>query len=183
MTPAGLVGLRLAATVAHFLPSLRVRIRHQGTTLLEVARVPGGPGPAISPCAFRAAVAKAHQQVQIGVRLAFMGLDHGVQPAVDIGVRTGDAVLPGGIYRVTVGDDTIHGFATTLSARSCRSALVSLPELGRPLRLHHDPATDVSFVHTSTPTAAAPPDAAHLEPVMGALLVEEVERVLAGTTA
>lgn len=179
MTPRGMAAMRIAATLAHALPTLRVRLRHRGETLLHVLAHPAGTtGPAISACAFRRAVAAAHEQSRHGGRVAFMGLPAGEEPAVDIGVRTGDAALPGGVYRVTLGGATIHGFATTLPVRRCRSVLERLPDTGHTVRLHHDAATEVTFVHTVTPTADAPAGADHLAPALEALLADEVAHEL-----
>lgn len=173
-----MAAMRIAATLAHSLPNLRVRIRHDRDSLLEVAHPATATGPAMGACMFRRAVACAYEQSKGGVQLAFMGLRAGEEPAIDIGVPPGDAALPGGVYRVTVGDQTVHGFATTLSARHCREVLEALPDSGHVVRLHHDVATEVTFVHTVTANADAPADAAHLAPALEALLADEVVREL-----
>ena len=181
MTPAGMASMRIAATLAHVLPPLRVRIRHHGETLLEVVAHPAGAtGPAIGACAFRRAVACAHEHSKHGHRLAFMGVPADEEPAIDIGVRPGDEALPGGVYRVAVGDQTVHGFATTLLPRHCREVLEGLADGGHVVRLHHDVATEVTFVHTVTTTADAPSDAAHLASALEAVLADEVVRELVG---
>jgi hypothetical protein len=174
-----MAAMRIAATLAHALPSVRVRIRHADRTLLEIGHPSQAQGPALGPCAFRRAVATAHEQAKDGRRLAFMGLPDEVAPAVDIGVLPGDEALPGGIYRVTVGDRTVHGFATTLPARRCREVLRDLPEGEHVIRLHHDSATEVTFVHTVIATHDAPIDGSHLEPLVEALLADEVAHELA----
>lgn len=174
-----MAAMRIAATLAHVLPSLRVRVRNHHETLLEVAHPAEATGPAIGACAFRRAVACAHEQSKRGVRMAFMGLPAGEEPMIDVGVRPGDAALPGGVYRVTAGDQTIHGFATTLAARHCRQVLEALPDAGHVVRLHHDAATEVTFVHTVIANPDAPTDAAHLAPALEALLAAEVVRELA----
>ena len=170
--------LRIAATLAHALPTLRVRIRHGERTLLEVAHPGDSSGPAMGACAFRRAVACAHEQTKRGQRLAFMGFAEDMEPAIDIGVRPGDATLPGGIYRVAVGDEVIHGFATTLPARRCRELVAERSNVDRPVRLHHDAATEVTFVHT-VDSRDAPVDMSHLEHLLGALWADEVVRELA----
>jgi hypothetical protein len=181
MSPTGMAAMRIAASLAHALPPLRVRLRHDDRTLLEVAHPAEASGPAIGACAFRRAVGCAHEQSKRGVRLRFMGLPEGVEPAVDIGVRTGDAALPGGVYRVAVGDETIHGFATTLPVRRCRAVLEELPDNGHVVRLHHDVLTEVTFVHTVTAAVDAPADAAHLTDALEALLADEVVHELVGS--
>lgn len=175
-----MAAMRMAATLAHVLPSVRVRVRDRRATLLEVSHPANASGPAIGACAFRRAVACAHEQAKAGVRLGFMGLPDGDEPEIDIGVRPGDAALPGGVYRVTVGDQTLHGFATTLPVRQCREVLEGLPDMGHVVRLHHDAATEVTFVHTVTANVDAPADAAHLALALEALIADEVVRELAG---
>jgi hypothetical protein len=179
MTPNAMAAMRIAATLAHALPSVRVRIRHADRTLLEIGHPSQAQGPALGPCAFRRAVASAHEQAKGGRRLAFMGLPDDVAPAIDIGVLPGDESLPGGIYRVSVGDQTVHGFATTLPARRCREVLRDLPEGVHVIRLHHDSATEVTFVHTVIASSQAPADGRHLEPLLEALLAHEVQHELA----
>lgn len=174
-----MAAMRIAATLAHALPSVRLRIRQHDTILLEVAHPSEASGPAVGPCVFRRAVACAHQQSKDGVGLSFMGLAADEEPAIDMGVRAGDATLPGGIVRVEVGDSTVHGFGTTLSARHCRAVLEGLPDAGFVVRLHHDVATEVTFVHTVIPTADAPIDGAHLGAALEALLADEVVHELA----
>lgn len=147
MTLTGIAALRIAATLAHALPGVSIRLRDGQRTLLVVADAADASGQAIGPCAFRMAVARAHEHIKSGARLAFMDLPEGVEPAVDVGVRTGDRALPGGIYRVSVGDRTIHGFATTLPPRRCRRLLDGAVS-SEALRLHHDAATEVTLVHT-----------------------------------
>lgn len=174
MTPEGMAALRRAATLVHGLPGLRVRLRDGHRTLLEVARPPLPAGPVIGPCAFRAAVARAHEQLKGGARLTLMGLPEHVAPAVDVGVRRGDAALPGGIYRIAVGNAEVHAFATTLAPRGCRDLLDRHGGhvAGLPVRLHHDAATEVTVVHTVGERSTRDP--AHLE---------QLEALLAGFVA
>lgn len=139
--------MRLAATVAHALPGVRLRLRDGERTLVEVARSPVPAEQVISPCAFRNAVSRAHCQLGAGHRLRFLGLDEGVAPAIDIAVASSDRIQPGGLYRVAVGGAQIHAFATTLSARSCRAILAVDQLRDGGLTLHLDPATDVTIVH------------------------------------
>lgn len=183
MTPAGMVALRIAATLAHALPGLRVRIRDGHRTLVEIAHPAHATGPAIGPCAFRMAVARAHEEIKAGARLAFMGLPAGAEPAVDIGVRSGDQSLPGGICRLSVGDQTVHGFATTLSPRQCRNILArdELPMAVEAVRLHYDAATEITLVHTVSQTELpAEGDRRLLEEVLVAFVADEVLHELAG---
>lgn len=172
-----MMAMRVAATLAHGLPTIRVRIRHEDRTLLEVAN-PSEAGAAVGACAFRRAVACAHEQTKRGLRIGFMGLPEGADPAVDVGVRRGDAVLPGGIYRVAMRDDVVHGFVTTLPPRQCRPIIESLPD-DRVIRLHYDAATEATLVHTVLPRGEARDHGVHLEPLLAALVADEVLHELA----
>lgn len=181
MSPAGMAAMRMAATLAHALPTLRVRIRYGTATLLEVSHHNADADDVVGACAFRRAVACAHEQSKQGVRLGFLGVPTEHDPAIDVGVRANDASLPGGVYRVTIGNETIHGFVTTLPLRRCRAVLEALPDEGPDHRLHHDAATEVTFVHTVLDAEVAPPDAARLMPALEALLAEEMVRDLEAT--
>lgn len=181
MTPAGMAAMRIAATLAHVLPGVRVRLHHGSLTLLDVGHPDPAPPGAVDACTFRRAVACAHERGKRGISVRFAGLAPGADPAVDIGIPTGDAALPGGVYRVRLGTVTVHGFATTLPLRHCRLVLEALPDTGHVVRLHHDAATEVTFVHTVSPTVDAPAGAAHLAPALEALFADEVVRELAET--
>lgn len=176
MTPAGMVALRMAATLVHGLPGLRVRLRDGERTLLEVAHPAHASGPAMGPCSFRRAVACGHEHLKAGSRLAFMGLPEGIEPAVDIGVGPGDRALPGGIYRVAFGEQTVHGFATTLPPRWCRELLGERVTGTGPetVRLHHDAATEITFVHTVCEPRMADMHHRRMEDVLGAFVADEV---------
>lgn len=179
MTPTGIAALRIAATLVHALPGISVRLRDGQRTLLKVADPADASGRAMGPCAFRMAVARAHEQIKSGARLAFMDLPEGVEPAVDIGVRSGDRALPGGIYRVRVGDQTIHGFATTLPPRRCRRLLHGAVS-SEALRLHHDAATEITLVHTAGDWGLAATEHYHLlEDALATCVTEELLHDLA----
>ncbi|MBW3669019.1 MAG: hypothetical protein KY443_07370 [Actinobacteria bacterium] len=172
-----MAALRLAATMAHCLPGVRLRVRDGDRTLLTVARPPfDEDGPVVGPCVFRRVVGRAHEQLKAGTCLSFMGLAADVDPAVDAGVRPGDAVLPGGIHRVRVGDGIVHAFATTLPARHCRSVL----DRGHwgDVHLHGDVATEVTLVHTVTHDGATTSAPASLEELLAALVADEVVHAL-----
>lgn len=175
-----MAALRSAATLAHVLPTLRLRIRRGAETLLEIGHPSTAAGPVLSPCAFRRAVAGAHGQAKQGLRPGLLGLPADEEPAIDVGVRGGDATLPGGVYRVTIGEQTIHGFVTTLSPSHCRAVLEDRAPADVVIRLRPDPATEVTFVHTVHPTGDAPSDGSHLQRAIEALLADEVVHELVG---
>lgn len=177
MTTQGMAALRLAATVAHCLPGVRLRVRDGDRTLLTVARPPfDADDTVVGPCVFRRVVGRAHERVKAGTSLSFMGLAPGVDPSVDTGVRPGDAVLPGGIHRVRVGDGIVHAFATTLPARHCRSVL-DQGDWGE-VHLHGDAATEVTLVHTvrRREVTCTPPSA--LQELLAVLVADEVVHAL-----
>lgn len=171
--------MRLAATLAHALPGVRLRLRDGDATLLEVARPPLPPGHVVGPCAFRNAVARAHHQLVAGVRLQFLGLAEGRAPTIDVGVRAGDRILPGGIYRVAVDDAQVHAFATTLAPRVCRSIIASRSPDAADLRVHHDAATDVTLVHDVRHLAGGEGAPAALEDVLAGCIADEIAADLA----
>jgi hypothetical protein len=177
-----MLAFRRAATLAHALPALRVRVRAGVSTVLDVGRPPPEDGPAIGPCAFRMAVARAHEQIKGGARLTFLGLPEDAALSVSIGVRAGDAALPGGIYRVAVDDHYLHAFATTLTPRRCRTVLDQRGDhvAGSPVRLHHDVATEVTVVHSLGPAGPLDPHRRdQLEDLLAGFAVDEVVDELA----
>lgn len=194
MTRPGMVGFRSAATLAHALPNVRLRIRERDRVLLEVARppLPPGPWPVVTPCAFHAAVAQAYLRVKAGQRLTFLGLPDAVEVAIDVGLLVGDAVLPGDIYRLAAGEAVLHLFATTLEIRRCRGILA---EWGRRahqetpsetddvrIGLHHDPATDISLVYVTSPGGEAAPGRELTEDLLAAFAAAELVEDAVGCT-
>src|SRR5262245_8903630 len=93
--------LRVAATLAPTLPRVRARVRAGDRGLLDVrgwrdvrgraAEAPPGAPRVLTPCAFRAAVADAHQRHRAGERFTFLHLGAGVEPAIDIATPPGGA--------------------------------------------------------------------------------------------
>lgn len=146
-----LVAMRLTATIAHALPDVRLRLRDGDRTLLEVVRTDAPADGVVTPCAFRAAVARAHRLLEAGERLRFLGLGEGEAPAIDVAVAPGGAIHAGGLYVVPHADGHLHAFATTLEPAACRTVV------GTEASLHHDAATDVTIVHRVEPTAEVAP--------------------------
>jgi hypothetical protein len=164
--------LRRAATLCHAVPAMRVRVRHGGQTLLEISREHGHDAPVgdgtlhLPPCAFRVAVGRAHQMREDGRTMAFLGLDPGEAPSIEIGLPCGGEAWPGGIYQVLEGRRFLYLFATTLPLDRCRDLLAegdvddvvaSHPSVDGATRigLHADDATDVTLVHTDAPLGAS----------------------------
>ena len=118
----GMVALRTGATLAYALPSVRLRIRCAGRVLVEVRRPPFADRstdrpPVVASCAFRRAVASAHQRWSAGERLSFLGLPPGCPPTIEVGLAPGERCLPGDVYRVPWGST-----GSTCSPRPCRSS-------------------------------------------------------------
>lgn len=161
MTPATMATLRLAATVAHALPGVGLRLRNGGCTILEVSGAPCSSPRTMSPCAFRMAVARAHQLAHTAARLGSLRFLSGEDLALDIRVSSGDRIWPSGTYRIGVGDGYVHGFATTLAPRHCRRLISQSADTGAlpagldGVGLHLDAATEVTLVHAVTPVGHA----------------------------
>lgn len=191
MTRQGMVGLRRAATVAHAFPGVRLRLREGERTLLEVSRGPTALRASLGPCAFRRMVARAHEELEAGRSVSFLGLAPGTDPVIDVGVRTGDLAHPDGLCRFAVGEVDIHVFATLLSPRRCREVLADRstsicrhPSATDSARFHRDAATAITLVHAVTPRGG---DAVErpvlLEDLMFGCAVEEVVQVLGGAAS
>lgn len=182
MTPAGMASLRLAASVAHALPGVQLRLRDGGRTVLVVAGPGLGAGVAMSPCEFRMTVARAHAIAVAETPTEW--LLRAPKLTVDVAVRRGDHAWPDGLYRIAVGGVHVHGFATTLAPRQCRDLVSEQPAaewLGarQNVRLYHDAATAVTLVHTSTPTSLAFERPEALECLLGRAVAEEAISELA----
>ena len=159
ITSDGMRALRVSATMAHAVPALRIRLRDDAGTRVEVAAQPSGAATTgrtgalrLTPCEYRMAVGRAwglHGDGQ-PVRL----LDLQGDPAVDVGVPAGGATLASGIHRVPFGGRHLYVSATTLCLEAIHEAvagdgpdddLESLAEVwGIGLRV--DCATDVTVV-------------------------------------
>lgn len=171
LTDEGLASLRMAATLALTLPTVRLRIESPTAVLAEVGWHLDGP---LKPCAFRMAVGRAWNQRRQGVHVDFCGLGD-ARPVITISVAPGERVLPGDIYQVRAeGGGWHHVVPTLLSPEACHTVL-GLD--GPPLSFHDDPVTGVTLVHAETeePDLDRPPHLArYLTAIRGRLLAEEV---------
>lgn len=118
ISTTGLAALRIAATLTHSLPRVRARILAADQLLLEVA-APGSVAVpalarAVTPCAFRGAVARAHQATLLGNRLSFLHLPAGAAITIELEVPPCGVARPGGIYRVPLAGRWLWATATTL---------------------------------------------------------------------
>lgn len=203
ISAAGFGALRVAATLAHTVPGLRVRLRDAHRVRAVVARPPVGEDatgtvgasgagatvdgvPRLSPCGFRKAVVEAALLHQAGRSLAL--LDLATDPAVDIGVPADGRSWPGGIYRVPLEGRWLYAFATTLDATSCH-------DVGRPivdaagtvsqldaLGMRGDAETGVTVLYAESSTTLTPVDELRvrtlLEELLACFTAEELVRGL-----
>ena len=177
LTDDGLTFLRMSATLALTLPTIRVRIDSPTRTLCEVGwhfEEPFGDGVRLRPCAFRVAVGRAWNQRKEGLDVDFCGLDD-AEPIITIGVAPGERVLPGDIFQVRAENGGWHHVLPTLLSPEGCHAVLGLD--GPPLSFHDDPVTGVTLVHTQTDSPdpdRLPHLVAHLTALRGRLLAEEL---------
>ena len=196
ISPAALGALRVAATLTHLLPGLRARVRLGEVPLVDVLLpAPGEAGDqlaprVLSPCAFRSAVAHAHQRHLAGERLSFLNLPAGVDPAIDLATPPGGTHRPGGLYRVRVADRWLWAFATTLDATVAhdlgRSVVEETPLDGelRALGIRPDAATGVGIAYAETTAAAGSAAEAAVIDLLESLLARwTAHELMTGSTA
>ncbi len=150
MTRYGMNGLRTAATLAHAIPGLAVRLRHGDRTLLTSCRppAPAGEGEWLPPCAFRATVGAALDHVRAGRTIGVLGLEPGVDPRVELGGAGGTTIHTGGIVSAVHEHRFVHAFATLLAPGKARAVMESRQTSH--LAVHYDEVTDVSLVYTES---------------------------------
>jgi|GEM_PF-3309070 len=177
LTDDGLASLRMAATLALTLPTVRVRIASPTGVLAAVGwRLDEAAADAmrLPPCAFRMAVGRAWQQRRQGGVVDFCGLGD-ARPEITVTVAPGERVLPGDIYQVRAQSGGWHHVVPTLLSPEACHTVLGLD--GPPLAFHDDPVTGVTLVHTETGDADLdrPPHLVpHLTAIRGRLLAEEV---------
>lgn len=179
---AGFAALRVAATLTHTVPDLRVRLRDGDRVRAVVARpAPGDAAPAdrdgvahLSPCGFRKAVVEASLLARSGRSLAL--LDLVADPAIDIGVPADGRSWPGGIYRVPLEQRWLYAFATTLDAEVCAEVgrpvvddAGPLPEL-EALGMRGDTDTGVTVLYAEAASALTPVDELRVRSLLESLL-------------
>lgn len=177
LTDDGLASLRMAATLALTLPTVRVRIAAPTRVLAEIGwqlDEPCGEAARLRPCAFRMAVGRAWNQRRNGVEVDFCGLGDN-RPLITVAVGPGERILPGDIYQVrSEAGGWHHVLPTLLPPEGCNTVLGLH---GPPLQFHDDPVTGVTLVHTETDDPdpdRLPHLAPHLTAIRGRLLAEEL---------
>ena len=179
----GLGALRVAATLAHTLPGLALRVEAGGRHLLAVGRSgdDGSGGPRCTPCGFRTAVGRAHRRHRAGERLAFLDLPEGTEPDLLADLPEGGAVRPGGLHRVPSSGRWLWAFATTVPVDVAREVGAPVAAAAPPLAagdlvgLRWDELTEVTVAYAET--SARPGTAAE------AAVVDLLEQLLAACTA
>lgn len=152
MTRYGMNGLRTAATLAHAMPGVAVRLRHDDRTLLTSCRppAPAGDGEWLPPCAFRATVGAALDHIRAGRTIGVLGLAPGIDPRVELGGGCGTKIHTGGIVSAVHEQRFVHAFATLLAPAKVRAVMESSGNSH--LAVHYDEVTDVSLVFTESAT-------------------------------
>jgi len=156
MTDEALTALRIAATLAHTIPLVRVRVRDLDRVLVDVAPH-GTPLPidaivSATPCGFRSAVIDAWARTQAGQRLALLDLPPDGDPSIEIGLPPCGRTFAGGIHRVSLEGRYLYAFASAIPIDEARAEMTELAaDHDQPigmtgLGLRHDELTDVCVV-------------------------------------
>ena len=124
MTPFGIRQLQVAATLAHSIPGVTLRLRSGSDPLLHVGDEPHGCGARwISACAMRRSVIDMLHTSGPDRRVAFLHLPEGEDPAIDLGAGERCRIHPGGIVTALAHGRIVHAFATTLNSVQARAAV------------------------------------------------------------
>ena len=160
ITDRTLADLRTAAALALLVPGIGVSVRVEDRVVVEAGRPPFGASehPVLPVCAFHRSVVRAHDLRKSGTRVDMVGLDGGVEPAVEL--RCSDAIkeIPGGVVR-HAGDTWLHLCSLSLPIDVVEPATASVfAETGSDLdvHLHADRSLDVTIVVTDTPVRDKP---------------------------
>ena len=162
MTPFGLRAMRANAALVHTLPNLSLRLRQDSRTLLHVvsARVERDGVMTVTPCQFRMAVANMFNADRKGRSVAFVGMEVGADPAIDLGANNHARVFAGGMVSTLCGQDVLVGFATTAGTEVCEEVFAAAEDEGRftglerEFRLHHDMLVGATVVSIESPIHA-----------------------------
>lgn len=124
MTPFGVRQLQIAATMAHCMPGVTIRLRSGSDTLLYVGDTQHGRDARwISACALRQSVAKMLHASGPDRRVSFLHLPEGEDPSIDLGADEHSRVHPGGVVTSFVHGRVIHAFATSMNSVRVRTAI------------------------------------------------------------
>lgn len=146
MTPVEWFELRSAATLAHALPNVGVRVSFGGEVVFDVPCDVG-------PCRFRAAVARAAAERSEPPWMATRPTRGDDALTVELELPSSSVTLPGGICRVLVGSRQLYAFTTSATVDVIRAGTAALTEeVGEVpglwgVGIRCDPVTDVRLVY------------------------------------
>jgi hypothetical protein len=124
MTPFGVRQLQIAATMAHSMPGVTIRLRRGSDTLLFAGDSQHGRDARwISACALRQSVANLLHASGPDRRVSFLHLPEGEDPAIEWVAGEHSRLHPGGVVTAFVHGRVIHAFATSLNSVRVRAAV------------------------------------------------------------
>lgn len=180
--------LRLAATLAHTVPAIRVRLRHEGRVVVDVAQpgtpIPAGTARAVTPCGFRTAVAGAWERHRSGEPVSLLGLP--ADPSVELGVPPCGRSFPAGIHRVAMPGRQLYVVGASLPNEVCRAETTAYTDpLVAPagmwgLGLREDTATEVTVIYAELDAHHLGNEPAVLDVLEGLVARLAVRRLLDG---
>jgi hypothetical protein len=120
-----LAALRGTAALIHSVGHIRALVMHHDRVIVEVRAdaVEGRPHQVLTPCGFRASVARAVRLRRTGERVAMRGLPGTCEPSIRLGLPDGDLALPGALLRLQRGELWWHVAALAVPADTAFAAL------------------------------------------------------------
>lgn len=197
MTPLGLLAMRKAAALAFAVPGMEVDVIHRGHVVARVERrFDGGDlsleTTLLSPCAFRAAVGRAHVHASGGGTAVFLGLGVDTDPQLDYHMPFTGAARALGLIVSRVGEIVVHVFATQRPVEVVRTAIAgmavhpALPEEAA-VNASWDPVAAVTLVYSEIRIGQLPTARPFIEATMDALMmrfaVDEITQAVAAQSS
>ena len=197
MTPLGLLAMRKAAALAFAVPGVEIDVTHRGTIIARVERRFDGADLALaatllSPCAFRAAVGRAHAHATGGGTAMFLGLGADVDPTLEYWSANGGTADSLGLVMSRVGTMVVHVFATQRPVDAVHAVIRSMavhPALPDEAAVHAswDPVTGVTLVYSEVPIGllptARPVVRSTMESLMLRFAVDEITQAVAAQSS
>lgn len=120
-----LAALRGTAALIHSVGHVRALVMHHDRVIVEVRSeaVEGRPHQVLTPCGFRASVARALLLRRRGERVAMRGLPGTCEPSIRLGLPDGDLALPGALLRLRRGEAWWHVASLAVPAATAFAAL------------------------------------------------------------
>ena len=197
MTPFGLLAMRKAAGLAFAVPGMEIDIVHHGRIVARVQRCFDGSDIALdttllSPCAFRAAVGRAHTHASEGGTAVFLGLAVDADPTLDYHMPFTGAARPLGLIVSRVGEIVVHVFATQRPVEAVRTVIASMsvhPAMPDEAAVNAswDPVSAVTLVYSevriATLATARPFIEATIDAVMMRFAIDEITQAVAAQSS